>query len=95
MDTAEEHKAKVLKFAESLIGTAEGTSNDAMIENAGLPDGWDLFEEPMETLRAFDDITLQCSGCGWWFESHEINTDTGDAFCDDCSEDEKGADEEG
>jgi len=95
MDTAEEHKAKVLKFAESLIGTAESTSSTSLIEAAGLPPDWDLFQEPMETLQAFDDITLQCNGCGWWFDSHEINTESEDSFCDDCSEDEKGSDEEG
>lgn len=38
----------------------------------------------MEFCNALDALVMQCESCGWWVDAEEINTDSGEARCNDC-----------
>jgi hypothetical protein len=40
----------------------------------------------MQFCVALDALVMCCELCGWWVDAEEINTDSGEALCDDCLE---------
>ena len=70
---------RVEALAYSLIGTASEPHSSAL-ECYGLPEGWTITDEPLETCLAFDDIVMRCCDCDWWCSSDELE----DGICDSC-----------
>jgi len=86
IEVNEETRAAAVELAEELLGTCQSVSVDQLKEYFGenAPDS--LIDLPIALLALIDEVTIECSGCGWWCEMHEIN-DQG--LCNDCQEDEE------
>lgn len=73
-------KEKAVAVAESLVGSAtEIYAIDA--ESFGLPEGWDIIDEPVEVCEAFDQVAMRCEDCGWWFNADDISG----GVCNECN----------
>lgn len=81
-DTPENH-ARVREVAERLQGTTRDLDTELAAE---FGDGIDMMLLALPLLRTLDEITMLCSCCGWWCETHEFNSDA-DQICDDCNND--------
>lgn len=66
--------SRVHEVADTLRGSAGSLADHTTIEER---DSYPFLDE-------LDSLVLQCSGCGWWFDAEEIDTETGDTFCTDC-----------
>lgn len=77
------NKAKMDKVAENLRGTCKSL-DEYLGDEFG--EGVDIMEFDIELLRHLDDQVMECQGCGWWCETHELNEDQ---LCDDCALEEE------
>lgn len=75
----DETVAKVREVAETIQGTCRGL-DDVVQEVFGDPD-LTATELDIELLRELDSITMECEGCNWWCEPHELDEEQ---VCDDC-----------
>ena len=51
---------------------------------------WDVAPKEQNDMRfceALDAIVLQCAGCGWWCDTADCDTSSGDVFCEKCTAD--------
>lgn len=78
----EDSKAKMRQIAEEIIGTCNQTLDD-LIQKVFNDENLDYYDLPLELLRYFDDMALECQGCNWWVEAAEVNND---CLCTDCNE---------
>jgi hypothetical protein len=78
----EDNLAKIREVAEDLRGTC--TSLDDALQ-AVFGEEVSVIDFDIALLRELDDITMECQGCNWWCETHELDENQ---FCDDCRDDE-------
>ena len=71
---------KIIKVAEGIMGTCKNL-DDFLEDEFG--EGISATDIDIELLRALDDITMECQGCGWWCETGDLN---GDQTCSDCAD---------
>lgn len=69
------------RVAAQLCGTC--SSGDELIASEPALAKMDRLDADV-LIEQYGEIFL-CSGCGWWLESEEMFTDTGDQLCPDCS----------
>lgn len=55
----------------------------------GTCDNCDPCEElgdDIVAIEEFDQLCFECSECGWWCSTDELNNEDGDNRCDECFE---------
>lgn len=65
--------SRATDLSDRLIGTAENC----------------IVEEELETadeIVEFEELAFNCSQCGWWCSTEELNNETSEDLCDDCNE---------
>jgi hypothetical protein len=66
------------RIASSLLGTCN--SIEMLLESMDIED-YDV-EEIEDAILDFQ--VERCSGCGWWFECHELESEKENGKCKDC-----------
>lgn len=72
---------KIKEVADRLQGTCR--SLDDVLQEVFDDENVDLIGVDIELLHELDDITQECQGCNWWFETSELNDEQ---LCGDCRE---------
>lgn len=72
---------RVREIARDLIGCCGGSRvelerelDELGVGREGMPSG------------VFDEIAFICDGCGWYCSVDELNDESGDQLCDECSD---------
>lgn len=73
---------RIKMMAHDLVGCATGPSSFTL-EWFGLPEDFEVTDEPIETCREFDAIAMQCENCGWWEDGDDVSAHDGE--CSDCA----------
>lgn len=76
---SEENLVKMRKVAESLQGTCKSLDDELqrVFDNEELS----VIDFDTLLLQELDDMVMECQGCNWWHETHELDDDQ---LCDDC-----------
>lgn len=77
----EDNLQKIRKVAERLQGTC-GSLDDAL-QDVFEDDTLSVSDFALPLLYELDNITMECQGCNWWCETHELDDNQ---ICDDCQE---------
>lgn len=77
----DENLRKIREAAEELRGSCK--SLDDVLQAHFEDDSLGITDFDIELLRELDSITMECQGCNWWCEPHELNEDQ---VCEDCSD---------
>lgn len=73
--------ARVKEIAQELIGSCQGSRCNLEAELDELGVGRDA-----KPSAAFDEIAFLCDQCGWYHSADELNTETGESLCENCSD---------
>lgn len=82
----------ILTPDEIIVIVAEKVAYDLLGSCGNFPDEVEhLTRESTLFCSTVDDITMECTCCGWWCEAGEVNID---GVCEDCAETEEDDDED-
>lgn len=76
-----ENQAKIDKVAEDIIGTSD--SLDSVLQRVFEDDELTIESFDIGLLERLDDAVFECTGCGWWVETSEVE----DELCSQCQDD--------
>jgi hypothetical protein len=74
----EANKALMMKVAEDLSGTCKSL-DDVLQTHFG--EDVEVTDFDILLLQELDDQVMECQGCNWWHETHELDDNQ---LCDDC-----------
>lgn len=75
------NRKKMTEVAERLQGTA-GHDLDSVLQDVFRDDDLQMTDFHINLLHHLDDITMECTACGWWCESGELDDEQ---VCADCA----------
>ncbi len=75
------------KFAEDCVGRGDTSIQGAFGE--AFPDE-DFDGLTVDQLNLIDSIVFECDKCGWLCGDGELNIYAGEAYCEDCYDEEMG-----
>ena len=79
------------KFAEDCVGRGDTGIQGAFTET--FPDE-DFDKLSTQQFMLLDSIVFACDKCGWLCSNDELNSYAGEAYCEDCYDEEMDEDED-